>query len=88
MFIGAGLADSGYTPAQEAEMFFRGYGQTAIDDNTITYYRCVRIIEDLVAYCQQIFLSEEGGEDRKQAVESVRSIFRPNGAIVTAIGVL
>ena len=48
MFIGAGLADSGYAPTQEAEMFFGGYGQAAIDRNAITYYRCVRIIEDLV----------------------------------------
>jgi len=88
MFIGAGLADSGYTPAQEKEMFFRGYGQTTIDQNAITYYRCVRIIEDLVVYCQQIFLSEEGGEDRRQAVECVRSHFRPNGSLEMAIGAL
>lgn len=86
MFIGAGLANSGYTPTQESEMFFRGYGPTAIDQNAITYYRCVRIIEDLVVYCRQIFLSEEGGEDRKQAVECVRSNFRPNGTVEMAIG--
>lgn len=88
MFIGAGLADSGYTLAQEIEMFFEGYGQTAIDSNAVTYYRCARIIEDLVDYCRQIFLSEEGGEDRRQAVESVRSIFRPNGTITMANGSL
>lgn len=86
MFIGAGLADSGYRAAQEAEMFFRGYGETAIDRNAITYYRCARIIEDLVVYCRQIFLSVEGGEDRRQALEYVRSNFRPNGTITMAIG--
>jgi spectinomycin phosphotransferase len=88
MFTGGGLADSGYTPAQEAEMFFRGYGQTAIDNNAITYYRCVRIVEDLVVYCRQVFLSKVGGEDRKQAVVNVRSNFRPNGTIAMAIGSL
>ena len=86
MFIGAGLADSGYTSAQETEMFFGGYGQTEIDHNAITYYRCARIIEDLVVYCRQILLSEEGGEDRRQSLEFVRSNFRPNGTIAMAIG--
>jgi len=60
MFIGGGFSDGGYTSAQEAEMFFGGYGQTAIDRNAITYYRCARIIEDLVIYCRQIFLSGRG----------------------------
>jgi spectinomycin phosphotransferase len=86
MFIGAGLGDSGYTPAQEAEMFFAGYGHTASDSNAITYYRCVRIIEDLVVDCRQVFLSEAGGEDRRQAAEYVRSNFRQNGTIAMAIG--
>jgi spectinomycin phosphotransferase len=86
MCIGAGLADSGYTPAEEAEMFYGGYGQTAIDLGAITYSRCVRIIEDLVVYCRQVFLSEVGEEDRRQALECVRSNFRPNGTIAMAIG--
>ena len=86
MFIGAGLADSGYTPVQEIEMFFGGYGQTSIDCNAITYYRCVRNIEDLVDYCRWVFLSEAVGEDRRQAVDSVRSFFQPNGAVAIAIG--
>ncbi len=85
MFIGAGLADSGYTPDQETEMFFAGYGQTFIDGDAITYYRCVRNIEDLVDYCRWVFLSEALGEDRRQAVESVRSFFQPNGAVAIAI---
>lgn len=85
MFIGAGLADSGYTPAEETEMFFEGYGQIEINHNAITYYRGVRIIEDLVVYCRQVFLSDEGGEDRRQALEFVRSNFRPNGAFENAM---
>lgn len=88
MFIGAGLADSGYTPVQEIEMFFGEYGQTAIDQNTITYYRCARIIEDIVVYCRQIFLSEAAGEDRRQAIEYVQSNFKPDGTIAMAIGQL
>lgn len=86
MFIGAGLSDSGYTPAEESDMFFTGYGQTSIDPNAISYYRCVRIIEDLVIYCRQIFLSQDRGEDRKQAIELVRTNFRPNGSIAMALG--
>lgn len=86
MFIGAGMADSGYTPVQEAEMFFRGYGQSIIDHNAMTYYRCARILEDLTDFCRQLLLSDEGGDDRKQALEFVRHIFRPNGAASLALG--
>ena len=86
MFIGAGLADSNYTATQEENMFYKGYGTTLIHSDAMTYYRCMRIIEDLVIYCKQILLSTVGEEDRKQSLHYVQSNFRPNGAIAMAIG--
>ncbi|MBI5294369.1 MAG: phosphotransferase [Chloroflexi bacterium] len=84
MFIGGGLGDSGYTPQEEETMFYQGYGQTNINQIAIAYYRCERIIEDIAVYCEQIFLSDEGGEDRKKSLENVKSNFLQNGTIETA----
>lgn len=84
MFIGGGLSDSGYTPQEEETMFYQGYGQTNTNQIAIAYYRCERIIEDIAVYCEQIFLSEEGGEDRKESLENVKSNFLPNGTIEMA----
>ncbi len=84
MFIGSGLGDSGYTPQEEKAMFYQGYGQTNINQIAIAYYRCERIIEDIAVYCEQILLSDEGGEDRKASLENVKSNFLPNGTIEVA----
>jgi spectinomycin phosphotransferase len=84
MFIGGGPGDSGYPPQEEETMFYQGYGQTDIDQTAIAYYRYGRIIEDIALYCEQIFLSAEGGEDRKQSLEYLKSNYRSNGTIERA----
>jgi spectinomycin phosphotransferase len=85
MFIGSGLGDSGYSPLKEETLFFRGYGQTNINHMAIAYYRYERIIEDIVVYCEQIFLSDEGGKDRLRSLEYLKSNFLPNGTIERAV---
>jgi spectinomycin phosphotransferase len=84
MFIGGGLADSGYTPEEEQAMFYKGYGTADVDPDVLAYYRMERIVEDIASFCQQVFLSDAGGEDRKQAVEYVRSNYLPGGTIERA----
>jgi spectinomycin phosphotransferase len=84
MFIGAGLGDSGYTQQEEETMFYEGYGHTKINQIAIAYYRFERILEDIAVYCEHIFLSAEGGEDRKQSLEYLKSNFLPNGTIERA----
>ena len=84
MFIGGGLAGVGYKPEEEEALFYRGYGQAEINDAAIAYYRYERVIEDIALYCEQIFLSDDGGEDRRQAVKYVQSNYEPNGTIAAA----
>ena len=84
MFIGSGIWDSGLTPAQEALMFYHGYGKAKINQNVITYYRLERIIQDIGHYCEYIFLSDEGGDDRMQCLEYVKSNFSPGGTVERA----
>ena len=65
-------------------MFYQGYGQTNINQIAIAYYRYERIIEDIAVYCEQILLSDEGGQDRKQSLEHLKSNFLPRSTIEVA----
>ncbi|MEO8391703.1 MAG: aminoglycoside phosphotransferase family protein [Chloroflexota bacterium] len=82
MFIGGGIGrlDS----AQEIALFYQGYGQTQIDPVALAYYRYERIIEDIAAYCQQLFLSDEGGQDREQGLHQLSGQFLPDDVIEVA----
>ena len=50
----------------------------------MAYYRFERIIQDIGDYCEYIFLSDEGGDDRMQCFEHLQPVFLPNGAIERA----
>ena len=84
MFVGAGIWDSGLTASEEESLFYQGYGQTTINKDVLCYYRFERIIQDIGDYCEYIFLSDEGGEDRMQCFEHLQPVFLPNGAIERA----
>jgi spectinomycin phosphotransferase len=84
MFIGSGIWDSGLTPDDEESPFYQGYGQTKINQDAIAYYRFERIIQDIGDYCEYIFLSDEGGDDRMQCFEYLQSNFLPGGTIERA----
>lgn len=84
MFVGAGLGGNGHSLKEEETLFYQGYGPTQIDPIGIAYYRYERIIEDIAVYCEQIFLSDEGGEDREQSFEYLKSNFLPNSTIAIA----
>ena len=84
MFIGAGIWDSGLTAAEEESLFYQGYDQIKINQDAMAYYRFERIIQDIGDYCEYIFLSDEGGDDRMQCFEHLQPVFLPNGAIERA----
>ena len=85
MFVGSGLAGNGHTLAEESALFYQGYGQTTINEIALAYYRYERIIEDIAIYCDQIFLSDDGGEDRKQAFAYLKSNYLPDNTIEIAM---
>ncbi|MBE7551491.1 MAG: aminoglycoside phosphotransferase family protein [Anaerolineales bacterium] len=84
MFVGSGLGGNGHTLEEEEILFYQGYGQIQVNPITMAYYRYERIIEDIAVICEQIFLSDEGGQDRKQALEILKSNFLPNNTIEIA----
>ena len=84
MFVGGGLGGEGHTPQDEIDLFYQGYGRVQIDPVALAYYRYARIVEDIGVYCEKIFLSDEGGEDREQSLEYLKSNYLPNGTIEIA----
>ena len=84
MFVGGGLGGRGRSPQDEETLFYQGYGPTQLDPAVLAYYRYERILEDIAVFCEQIFSSDAGGEDRKQALEYLESNFLPNGVLEIA----
>jgi spectinomycin phosphotransferase len=84
MFIGGGQGFAGHTAQEEETLFYRGYGQTQIDPAALAYYRYERIIQDIAVFCEQIFLTHEGGKDREQSFRYLASNFLPNGVLEIA----
>jgi len=83
MFIGAGI-DSIWPSAREQALFYQGYGATKIDPNALAYYRYERIVEDIVAYCEQLLLTDQGGDDREEGLRQLTNQFEPGNVIEVA----
>ncbi len=84
MFIGGGLWGDGHTAQEEETLFYRGYGQTQIDPAALAYYRYERIVQDIAVFCERIFQTNEGREDREQSLRYLKSNFLPNSTIEMA----
>jgi spectinomycin phosphotransferase len=73
------------TPREEEErLFYEGYGRTQVDAFALAYYRYERIVEDIAAFSEQIFLTNGASEDRAQALIYLKSNFLPNNTIELA----
>jgi spectinomycin phosphotransferase len=81
MFVGGGQMNNWRSPLEEEALFYQGYGATELDAVALSYYRFERIVQDIAAYCEQLFLSGEGGEDREHAYQYLTSNFLPNGVL-------
>ncbi len=84
MFVGGAQGFIGHTAREEADLFYRGYGQAQIDLAALAYYRYERIVQDIAIFCEQILLTDAGGEDRAQALRFLMSNFWPGGTIAMA----
>ena len=84
MYIGGGLLGGWHTAGEEESLFYPAYVQTRIDPRAMAYYRYERIIEDIAIYCEQLLLTDEGGDDREQSLHYLKSNFMPNSTIEIA----
>jgi hypothetical protein len=55
-----------------------------LDTVALAYYRYERIIQEIAAYCEFIFLTREGGQDREQSLRYLQANFQPGGTIELA----
>ena len=85
MFVCGGIGGV-WNKALEETLFYEGYGPTEVDPITLAYYRTERIVQDIAVYCEQIFLTDEGGEDREQSLRYLASNFLPGSTIDIANG--
>ena len=83
MFIGGGI-DTIWKSKRDESVFYEGYGNTDIDFTVMAYYRYERVIEDLVAYGEQLLLTDEGGADRPEAYVRFTGNFDPGSTIEIA----
>jgi len=83
MFIGGGI-DYIWKSKRDEALFYEGYGKTRINFAMMAYYRYERVIEDLVAYGEQLLLTDEGGADREEALRRFASNFEPGQTIEIA----
>ncbi len=83
MFIGGGI-DHIWKSKHDEAIFYEGYGKTNIDFAVLAYYRYERVIEDLVAYGEQLLLTDEGGADRESGYRRFISNFEPGSTIEIA----
>jgi len=83
MFIGGGIAGGLCSEGGEA-LFYQAYGPTEVDRLALAYYRYERIVQDMADFCQQLFLSEAGGEDRERSYGYFTSGFLPENEIEIA----
>jgi spectinomycin phosphotransferase len=84
MFVGGGQGFRGHTAQEEQTLFYQGYGEVEINPFALTYYRYERIVEDIAVYCDELLSTTEGGEDRAQSLEYLKSNFSPTGTIQVA----
>jgi spectinomycin phosphotransferase len=88
MFIGGTQGFVGYNAQEEKALFYHGYGhgygRAAINPRALAYYRYERIIEDIALFCEQLLLSNAGGQDRAQSLHYLVSNFLPDGTIEAA----
>lgn len=84
MYAGGGLMGGWRTPEEEEALFYQGYGKAEIDAAALAYYRYERIVQDVKAYCEQLLLTDKGGQDREQSLGYLTSSFAPGGVLEVA----
>jgi spectinomycin phosphotransferase len=67
-------------------LFFEGYGETEIDPLALAYYRYNWCVEDMGGFAEQIFTTENVGEEtKKSSIWWFKSLFSQGNSIESAL---
>ena len=84
LFVVGGIIGDLVGPRQE-ELFFRGYGPTAIDPLALAYYRYAWAVQDIGDYGERIFLMPDiGAESKRDALRGFMDLFQPGNIVALA----
>jgi spectinomycin phosphotransferase len=84
LFIKESLADSQTLPG--SPRFFEGYGGPDIDWIALAYYRYERVLQDVIACAETVFLRDDVGEDsRTDEAQLFQDVLAEGGEIDAAI---
>jgi spectinomycin phosphotransferase len=76
-------------PNEHLSPFFQGYGKVEIDWIALTYYRCERVIQDVLAHAQEIlFRPDFGEENRTSSVRWFGKMFEPGEEVEAALATI
>jgi len=83
LFVGDPPSDT--SPRDSIAPFFQGYGQAEIDWVALTYYRCERVVTDVIECGQEVFFRDDLGADSKAySAQLFGRLFGP-GSMVDAV---
>lgn len=79
MFIGGGVCGGWDTPREE-RLFYAGYGAAEVDRVAVAYYRFERIVADIAADCEEVFLTSSA-DNREQSLGYFDRQFSPGSVV-------
>jgi spectinomycin phosphotransferase len=81
MFVIGGIGRD-LVSAEETASFLQGYGDPAIDQRALTYYRYAWAVQDMGAYIEEVFFAPDlGEEDRNDSVRGFITQFAPGNIV-------
>lgn len=85
MYAGGGQFPNHRSPHEEETLFYQGYTTAQPDPAGLAYYRYERIVQDIMAYCEQILLSGARGADREVGLRQLTNQFAPGNVVEIAL---
>jgi spectinomycin phosphotransferase len=85
MFVVGDAIDGAEARPRDEQLFFQGYGETAVNPLALAYYRFEWVVQDIGDYGERAFLSSDAGEETKRhAVAELMQMFDPGDVVEAA----
>ena len=80
LFVGDPPSDA--AAREGGSPFFQGYGEVAVDWAALTYYRCERVVTDVIEFGKEIFFRDDlGAESKAESARLFGLLFSANSMV-------